>query len=369
MRVVEEMKNALKNLENQGLLRFEEISKRGRKNIIYLEDGKKLISFASNDYLNLSQNKIIINAGIKALKEFGAGSSSSKFIEGCSFFYQKIKEEFKEEDCLIFPTGYMANLGLMQAIFTNEDIIFLDENSHNSSFEGAKLSGAKVLRYQHNSIKDLEEKLLKFAHLGKKIGIATETIFSMQGSVLCDSGKYFEIAKKYNAFLIIDEAHSFGLMDFQFPEYELHIKMGTFSKSIGVLGGYVCGNKIIIEYIRQFAKAGIYTTALPPSVLSSVLSSLKLIKSKVIDGKKAIENAKYFAKILGIKQESQIIFLEMENNEKALNLAKTLMEKGFFVKAIRRPTVKKAGIRISFNNHHKKVDIKKLVFIIKKQLN
>ena len=144
--------------------------------------------------------------------------------------------------------------------------------------------------------------------------------------------------------------------------------MGTFSKAVGVLGGYVSGNAILIDYIRQFAKSGIYTTALPPSVLASILASLRLINSRKVDGEKAISNAKYFAELLDIKQESQIVFLETSGNKEALELSQKLAENGFFVKAIRRPTVKQAGLRFSFNNHHKKVDIKKLAFIIKENL-
>jgi 8-amino-7-oxononanoate synthase len=368
MNVLGEFKNKVNALKNKDNYRFEATLNRGRKNCVLIEN-KSLISFASNDYLNLSFHKDVISTGIKALKECGASSSSSKFIEGYSPFYEEIKRELKVEDCLIFNSGYMANLGIMQAIFTKEDIIFLDENAHASSFEGAKLSGAKIIRYTHNLPEDLELKLQKFSKLGKKIGIATETVFSMQGSVLRDVEKYFEIAKNYEAIFITDEAHSFGVIPFSFPQYDLHIKMGTFSKSVGVLGGYVSGNSIIIDYIRQFAKTGIYTTALPPSILASILASLKLINSGKISGKKALLNAQYFAEILDVKQESQIIFLETSGNEEALKLSQILQEEGFFVKVIRKPTVKNAGLRFSFNNNHKKVDIKKLAFIMKENLN
>jgi 8-amino-7-oxononanoate synthase len=364
MSVLNEFLNELKDLKNKANYRLEDISKRTRKNIINLG----LISFSSNDYLNLSFNKAVINAGIKALNQFGVGASSSKFIEGYSSFYEDIKKELQGEDSLIFNSGYMANVGIMQAVFSSKDIIFLDENSHASSFEGAKLSGAKIVRFNHNSIEDLKLKLQKFAKLGKKIGISTETVFSMQGSILQDVEWYFKLAKEYNAILITDEAHSFGVISFAFPKYDLHLKMGTFSKAVGVLGGYVSGNSILIDYIRQFAKSGIYTTALPPSILASIITSLKLINSGKVKGEKAILNARYFAKILNIKQESQIVFLEMKNNEEALNLSQKLAKNGFFVKAIRKPTVKKAGLRLSFNNNHKKVDIKKLAFIIRENL-
>ena len=330
-------------------------------------------SFASNNYLGMAENKKVMLAGVEALKKFGAGAGASKFIEGYSNIYEEIKKELISlkncQDCTIFTSGYTANLGIFGALALPEDIIFLDEFSHASSFQGALLSGAKIMRFKHNYLKDLERKLEKFGKNPKgKIFIATETVFSMKGTVLLEPEGYIALAKQYNAILVVDEAHSFGVLDFKFPKYELHITIGTFSKAVGVLGGYVCGNYILIEAIRQFAKSGIYTTALPPSVLASVLASLKLISSGEVDGKKALQNAQLFSKLTGIKTGSQIIFIECKNNEEALKLEQALLEKGFFVKAIRPPTVPTPGIRLSFNNLHKAVDIKKLAYIIKQNL-
>lgn len=370
-----------KNLIEFNNFRKEVIAIKLRKklNAIAIIDAKhnlsfnNTISFASNNYLGMTENKKVVLAGVEALKKFGAGAGASKFIEGYSAIYEEIKKEVISlkncEDCTIFTSGYTANLGIFGALAMPEDIIFLDEFSHASSFQGVLLSGAKIMRFKHNNLEDLEQKLEKFGkNLKGKVFIATETVFSMKGTVLLEPESYITLAKKYNAILVVDEAHSFGLLDFKFPKYELHITIGTFSKAVGVLGGYVYGNSILIEAIRQFAKSGIYTTALPPSVLASVFASLKLISSGEVNGKKALQNAQFFSKLTGIKAESQIIFIECKNNEEALKLEQALLEKGFFVKAIRPPTVPTAGIRLSFNNLHKKVDIKKLAYIIKYQI-
>jgi 7-keto-8-aminopelargonate synthetase-like enzyme len=331
---------------------------------------KNLISFSSNDYLNLSENTSVEKKAIEAIKKYGVGAKSSKFIEGFNEFYVQIAKEMNEmkqtEDCLIFSSGYTCNIGIFSSLADKCDIIFFDEFSHASSFEGAKLSGAKIIRYKHNDISDLALKMKKFSSKGEKIFIATETVFSMKGTVLENSAEYVHIAKKYGAILITDEAHSFGVLEFDFPKYDLHLKMGTFSKAVGVLGGYVCGKKEIIDVIRNLAKSGIYTTALPPSVLASVLASLKLIKTKKVTSKKALANAMLFGKIMNIEMKSQIAFLECETSENAMQISKTLEVAGFFVKAIRTPTVPKAGIRISFNNLHKKVDIENLCFMLRK---
>lgn len=339
-------------------------------NKIFSKSGEEshscLISFSSNNYLNLGEKSQIINAGIKALKKYGASASASKFIEGYNVFYEEIRHIMckikKMDDALVFNSGYSCNLGIFTSIASKNDIFFLDELCHASIFDGIKLCGAKFIRYKHNSFEDLEKKIKTFG-VGKNIVIATETVFSMKGSVLKNPEMYIELSRKYGAILVTDEAHSFGVMDFDFPEYKLHLRMGTFSKAVGVFGGYVCGNAILIDIIRNFARSGIYTTALPPSILASICESLRLIQDG-INGKKALKNALYFAKLIGISCESQIVFLECESSLVAIDYAKKLETSGFFVKAIRRPTVEQPGLRFSFTNRHKMVDIRKLSFIV-----
>jgi len=368
--VITRFNNIINDLKLKKNYRTEKVVDINNFNILKTIFGiKEFKNFASNDYLGLSQHSGVKKAGIKAINDYGAGATSSKLITGYSVLYKKIedviKQHKKQEDCLIFTSGYTANLGIFESLFTSDDIIFLDENSHASSFAGAKLSGAKIMRYKHNSWQDLEDKINHFKEgIKGKIGIATEIVFSMQGTKLKSVPKYFEIAKKHNAILITDEAHSFGVFKTTFPAYELHLQMGTFSKSVGVLGGYVCGMGVLIDAIRQFAKSSIYTTALPPSVLASVFASLKLIFEGKVNGRQALLNARFFSKLTGIKVHSQIVFITTETNEKALYIAETLNNKGFIAKAIRRPTVKSAGVRLSFTNRHKKLDIARLSFIL-----
>lgn len=333
----------------------------------------KIVSFASNNYLGLNFNKTLINAGIKTLKEHGTGAGASCFIEGHHPLYTQIINLLIKnkgcEDAMVFTSGFTCNIAIFSTLAKKGDVIFLDEASHSSSFEGVKLSGAKIIRFKHNNINSLKEKLQKYNQTCKgNIFIGTETIFSMQGTVLQNPKLYIDLAKEYNAVLVTDEAHSLGIMEFDFPKYEMHLKMGTFSKAVGVLGGYVCGNKILIEALRQFAKPAIYTTALPPHILAIIYQALNLIFTNKITAQKAIKNASTFCKLLQIKPASQIVFLELQTNKKALKMEEELLQNGFFAKAIRKPTVKTPGIRFSFNNLHKTVDIKKLAFIIKQNL-
>lgn len=329
---------------------------------------KGLICFCSNDYLGLAKNKNILKVAISDIKKNGVGSGGSKFISGFSLNYQLVTEKMKiikqAEDCLIFTSGYTCNIGIFESLTSSEDIIFLDEECHASTFAGIMQSGVKFMRFNHNDIQSLKEKINKYSKGKRRIFIATETVFSMSGDLLLNHNEYIEVARQHQAILITDEAHSFGVINIEFAKYEYHLKMGTFSKAVGVLGGYVCGNKNVIEHIRQFAKSGIYTTALPSHVLASVLASLNLIESGKVNGKKALMNAKIFQPSL----QTQIAFVKCSGSVEALELEEVLKQEGFFVKAIRKPTVKQAGVRITFNNFHKKVDIQKLRFTIDKFL-
>ena len=322
--------------------------------------------FCSNDYLSLSKNRKVTKAAILDIKINGVGSGGSKFINGFGLNYKLVTEKMKEikqcDDCLIFTSGYTANIGIFESLVTNQDIVFLDEECHASTFAGVRLSRAKFIRFKHNDIIDLKSKLKKYLYKGEKIIIATEVVFSMSGDLLGNHNDYIDIAKEYNALLITDEAHSFGVIELDFKKYDLHLKMGTFSKAVGVLGGYVCGEGKLIETVRQFAKSGIYTTALPSHLLASILTSLTLIQTGEVNGEKALKNARIFDPNL----KTQIAFIKCD---KAIKLEQALRREGFFVKAIRKPTVKQAGIRVTFNNLHKKIDIKKLRFIISQNLN
>lgn len=317
--------------------------------------------FCSNDYLNLSKHLLVKKASREEIKINGVGACGSKFVNGYSVFYKLIEDKIKaiksSEDALIFTSGYTANIGIFESLASNQDIVFLDEESHASTFAGIKISDAKFIRFKHNDVVNLNHKLKKYSNNKRRIFIATETIFSMSGDLLLKHDEYIKLAKQYNAILITDEAHSFGIINFEFKKYNLHLRMGTFSKAVGVLGGFVAGNFEIIEEVRQFAKSGIYTTALPSSILAAVLKSLELIESGKVNANKALQNAKIFDS----KLQTQIAFIKCENS---LRLEHFLKERGFFVKAIRRPTVKNEGVRITFNNSQKKIDIKKLRFII-----
>lgn len=369
--IVNNYENHLKNLREKNLYRS--LKKNDLKNSCSNQSNKKKpISFASNDYLDLSANESVKKSAIAAIKKYGVGAKSSRYITGNNHLYHQLEKQLSKlkncEDCLIFSSGYMVAIGVIPALINKDDLVIADKLIHSCLLDGVKLSQAKLIRFKHNDIEDCQKILQENRHKFKNCLIISETIFSMDGDV----GKIVELknlANEFGCLLLSDDAHSLGIKLFS-EEISApnHLQMGTFSKALAALGGYVCGNKILIDYLRNFAKSQIYTTALPPAILASVITSLKIFSQKKL-GKKALQNACYFCELMNLKQpQSAIVIIAVENNFKLLEIVKYVEKKGIIISAIRKPTVSSPRIRITFNSSHKKKDIEKLVAILKKIL-
>lgn len=338
-----------------------------------LFDGKKLISFASNDYFSLSQNSQVKKAAIDATSKFGTSSTASRYVCGNNSLHTKLEKALaqfrKSEDALVFSSGYACAIGVLPALVGEGDLIIADRLIHSSLIEASKLSGAKLMRFLHNDLQHarqiLEENRGKF----KKCLIITETVYSMDGDV-GEVSKLLKLADEFNCFLLEDCAHDLMIAPAK-KLAENHIKMGTFSKAFASLGGYVCAQKYLIDYLRNFAKSQIYSTALPPAVLAACLQSLKIISKKNL-GEKALENANYFCELINLpKAQSAIVVIILGDEKKVLEVAKKIREKGFLISAIRPPTVEKgkARLRITFSTNHQKKHIEKLASQLKNLLN
>ena len=354
--------------------------------VTILRGNKKLISFSSNDYFGLSQNAAVKKSAICAIKKFGVGAGASRYVSGNNSLYQKLEKAIsahkKCDDAIVFSSGYSCAIGVIPALVNEADLIVADRLIHSSLIDGAKLSGAKLMRFLHNDVvhakKILEENRGKF----KKCLIITETVFSMDGDV-GDVEGLLKLAEKFDALLISDDAHglclkggphhedgvtSEGVCHPVFMTGSRHVQLGTFSKAFGSLGGYVCGEKNLIDYLRNFSKSQIYSTALPPAVLAASLQALKIIKKKN-PGKLALSNAKYFCDLMNLpKPQSAIIPIILGDEKTVLKIAKNVEENGMLISAIRPPTVEvgKSRLRITFSSLHKKSQIKKLAEILQK---
>jgi 8-amino-7-oxononanoate synthase len=331
--------------------------------------GKKFISFSSNDYFALSQNSAVKKAAISAIKKFGVGAGASRYVTGNNSLYSSLERalaKFKKcEDALIFSSGYATAIGVIPALISDGDLILADKLIHSSLLDGAKLSGAKLLRFRHNEIEHAAEILRQNRGEFKKCLIITESVFSMDG----DCGKVNELvqlAQKFDCSLLVDDAHGIG--DGKVETAENLIWLGTFSKAFGALGGYVAADKVTIDFLRNFAKSQIYSTALPPAILAAALAALKIISQKKL-AKKLRENAEFFCKLMSLPEpQSAIVPIIIGDNLKVLQIAKKVADAGILISAIRPPTVEpgKSRLRITFSSAHKKSDIKKLAALLQK---
>jgi len=373
----------LRQLESDNLVRepciYEKIYHKNKKFFFDKnQDNLKLISFADNDYLNLVDCNKIKKVAIKATEKYGVGAGSSRYITGNNIFYQKIEEKIAKmknrQASLLFSSGYSVAVGVIPALVSRGDLIIADRLIHSCLIDGAKLSGAKMIRFAHNDMINCENILMQNRHLFARCLIISESIFSMDGDV----GKIndlWSLAKKFNCGLLIDEAHSFGVKDFTISKQDLRVKnsafylqMGTLSKAVGAIGGYVAGDKMAVKYLKNFAKTAIYSTALPPAILASINESLKII-AKGDRAFKAWRNVDYFCELMNLpKSQSLIVPILVGDNKKALDIANYVKNQGFIISAIRPPTVPvgKARLRITFCSNHLKKDIERLVKIVKK---
>ncbi len=380
------MKQALQELKAKNLYR-ELVVSDAVDSVVVQRGGKKYISFACNDYFGLSQNAEVKKAAIDAIKKFGVGARASRYVTGNNSLYEKLEKQIARmkncEDAIVFASGYATAIGVLPALVGEGDLIVADKLIHSSLLDGAKLSGAKLMRFLHNDLwharKILEENRGKF----KKCLLVTETVFSMDGDV-ADVEALLEMAKEFDCVLLTDDAHGLwqpltptislkgrGKSSEQFPfplrEKGNFIQTGTLSKAVGTLGGYVAADKTTIDYLRNFAKSQIYSTALPPAVLAASIASLKIIAKKNLS-KKALENAKYFCDLMNLPApQSTIVPIIIGDNKKVLEIAKSVLQKGFIISAIRPPTVEsgKSRLRLTFSSEHKKTDIKKLARVLR----
>lgn len=335
-----------------------------------IDDNKKYLSFCSNDYLGLSFNDQMAKSSLAAIKKYGSGALSSRYIIGNHPLYSKLEAKIskitKKDQSIVFGSGYLANIGVISSLFDKNDLILADKLSHSCLIEGSKLSGAKFIRFPHNDLKSLSNLIAKYRKQYNKCLIISETVFSMDGD-LAPIDQLINIAKDSNSFILTDDAHGLGVINAKYTNYDLHLKIGTLSKAVAGYGGYVAAKSEIINYLRNFAKSAIYSTALPPAILASNLMALEEM-SKGNLTQKLWQNIDYFCDLLNIKnQKSAIIPIIVGDAAKALEISNNLKKSGFLISAIRPPTVAigKSRLRITISAAHKKKDLKNLAQIIK----
>ena len=322
---------------------------------------QKLIDLCSNDYFGLSRDKDLIKSAYEISLLEGLGSGSSRFITGSRPIHKLLEAELaawlNQERVLLFPSGFQANIAAIQALANRNSIVIADKLIHNSLLVGVKAAQSKLVRFSHNNLKDLEDKIIKFKPAKNSILVVVESLYSMEGSI-APVKEITEICKKNSVDLLVDEAHAIGILG---PEgrglsfnYSKDITMitGTFGKAFGSGGAFIASNSEIGEYLIQTSGAFRYTTALAPSLAAGALEGLKKILKNKEWGNDLLSSAKIWKDEINknfsfpVQGDSQILSIIVGQEEKAIYLQKYLEKNGFLAIAIRPPTVPVGQSRI-----------------------
>ncbi|MBN2466790.1 MAG: 8-amino-7-oxononanoate synthase [Deltaproteobacteria bacterium] len=347
-------------------------------------DGHQVIQFSSNNYLGLANHPALKQAAKAAIEQYGVGSAASRLITGNITLYDQLEDRLARfkgtEAAIVFPTGYQTNIGTIASLMGPEDLIFSDALNHASIIDGCRLSEARVLVYPHRDVEALENMIRTAAPALKKL-IITDGVFSMDGTLAPLPGLTF-LAKKYDCWLMVDEAHATGVYgthgrgtaEHFSVEGEVDIHMGTFSKALGSLGGYVAGSRRLIDFLINKCRNLIYTTGLPPAVLAANQAAIDLVEKDGELRKGLWDRVHFFRSRLislgfnTLQSETQIIPVVTGDPELTMEFSRYLFEQGILAHGIRPPTVPQglSRIRIAIMATHAWEDLARGLEVLEK---
>lgn len=348
-------------------------------------DGREVVLFSGNDYLGLSQHPKVIEAAKAALDTHGVGAKSARLVSGTSDWHTRLEETIArfegKERALVFSSGYLANLGTISALCGKHDLVIMDKLNHASLVDAARLAEATVRVYPHRNLRYLE-RILQNAR-ARKIWIVTDSVFSMDGD-LAPLNELAAIKNRYGAMLVVDEAHGTGVFgasgrgaaEHFGVEDEIDVHIGTLSKAVGTLGGFVAGKKELIEYLINRARPFIFATALPPAVCAAAVCAFQLmeecpeLRRRLWDNTERLRKGLQKINVPVLESLSPIIPILIGDEKKALEAAQGLFEEGFFVPAVRYPAVAKgkARLRVTVSAAHSESEIDWLIAAFKKRI-
>jgi len=340
--------------------------------------GRKLLSFCSNDYLNLTQHPAIKQAAKAAIDRYGAGAGASRLITGSHPLYTELEAKLARlkgtDASCVFGSGYLANTGIIPALVGKGDLIVADELAHSCIRTGASLSGAEIRLFRHNDVDHARDLLAAHRASATHALLVTEGVFSMDGD-LAPLHDLADLAQRHDAWLMTDDAHGIGVLGHgrgsTFAGGEpphVPLQMGTLSKAIGSYGGYLCASRPVIELMQNRARTLIYSTGLPPAAVAASIAALDLIESDPAYAALPLQKAKHFTALTNMPQAtSPIVPLLIGDEERTMQSAKLLEDEGFLVIGIRPPTVPAgtARLRFTFSAAHEDRDIERLASIVR----
>ena len=368
----------LQTLDRDQLRRFrrEVIPQTGARCLV---DGRELLNFASNDYLDLAGDLRVVSAAQQALADSGAGSRASALVCGRTRWHARLEKrlaEFEQQAAaVLFPSGFAANMGTICALAGRNDTLFSDRLNHASLIDGCRLSGAKTTIYEHGNLSGLHD-ALKQAPVGGRKLIVTDSVFSMDGD-LAPLPELCNLAERFGAMLLVDEAHATGVFgaegrgvaELQEVEHRVAVRVGTLSKAVGTLGGFVAGPHVLIDWLWNRGRPQVFSTALPPAVCAAAEKSIEIIETEPDRRQRLLQRAAELRSRLasaGVATVQHatgpIVPVILQTPGRAVQVAQELERAGFLVGAIRPPTVP-AGtsrLRITLSCGHTAADVKRL---------
>ena len=336
-------------------------------------NGRRLLSFSCNDYLNLSQHPAVKDAAIAATVRYGVGAGASRLVTGNHPLFTELETRLarlkQTEAACVFGSGYLANTGIIPALVGSSDLVLVDALSHACIMAGARLSGARVLTFRHNDLAHLEELLAAHRAHYRHALIATDGVFSMDGD-LAPLPELAAIGERTDSWLLSDDAHGIGVVGggrgSSFAtgrKAAIPLQMGTLSKAIGGYGGYICASRPVIDLIKTRARTLIYSTGLPPATVAAAIAALDIIEDDPDYAALPVAKARLFTRRLGLPDAvSPIVPIVIGDAKAALRASLSLEAEGFLVVAIRPPTVPvgTARLRFAFTAQHPDSEIERL---------
>ncbi|MBD0336141.1 MAG: 8-amino-7-oxononanoate synthase [Cyanobacteria bacterium Co-bin13] len=357
-------------------------------------DGQEVINFASNDYLGLASDPRLAAAAIEAIQTYGTGSTGSRLLSGHRPLHEKLESAIaalkQTEDALVFSSGYLANIGTISALVGPRDLVLSDQYNHSSLKNGARMSGATLVDYAHCSLSALAQQLQDQRHRYRRCLILTDSVFSMDGD-LCPLPKILDLAEQFDSMVLVDEAHATGVLGSRGAGCVEHfgcsgrplVQVGTLSKALGSLGGYVAGTASLIDFLRNRAPSWIYTTGLTPADTAAALKAIEIVQSEPEMRSHLWSHVDYLRQQLNclweatpnaplpvrqLPSESPILCIEVQDAATVIQAGRQLRDLGLFVSPVRPPTSPTSRLRITLMASHVRSHLDQLVLGLKKTL-
>jgi len=346
-----------------------------------LRNGRRLLSFCCNDYLNLTHHPAVKEAAIEALRVYGVGAGASRFVTGNHPLFNELEARLarlkETETACVFGSGYLANLGIIPALIGPDDLVLIDELAHACLWAGARLARAAVVPFRHADVEHVELLLAQLRRHHRRALIATDGVFSMDGDIAPLHG-LATLAQRHDAWLMSDDAHGLGVVGggrgsnfLGGTKADVPLQMGTLSKALGSYGGYICASAAVVDLIRNRARTVIYSTGLPPAIVAAAIAALEVIEREPAYAALPLAKARAFARGARLPEPvSPIVPVLLGEAEAALKASRLLEDHGFLVVAIRPPTVPEgtARLRLTFTAQHPDDEVERLAEVVRTRI-